>query len=166
MIKFTKKQITISVVLLVLFLAGLGVGLYFLLRKKTSGLAKLIRVEIKPRGVGLRKKDGTMSPTRIARFRANSSSEWDIDAVDNAQLLKEIESTTKMIVDGKCKDRNLCRARIAGDIVLYAARDALPSGNADAIMAALNRAPPAEIPRQALALMSEEPVPSGILFVL
>lgn len=202
--KLTKRNMIIAGVVL-LVLAGLGVGLYFLLRNKKNKKNKpssestrpsrqvhvafaggLVKVTLEPRGTGVKKADGTLSPTRFARFVGGSDAgvEFDLDTLgkfDDDYALKQAELHAKKLLSGECErdtkpdanrlGRSKCRGIVAMMSVVHAIRDVMKSGTVteSALVSALGRQPPPGISqsiKDALYAADTKDVPTGTLFVL
>ncbi len=167
--KLTKRSVMIIAAVL-LALAGLAVGLYFLLRKPAAkaSVNAYMSVSIDKKGTmtGTR-PDGKPFPTRIMRVGGKCSREWDLDKIDYAGIPKEIEKITMPPSSSSNVDPSCWRAQVAGDVLLLAARDVLTSGNvtASALKSAFAKSRPDILTPQIQSLLAKEKM-SVRLFVL
>ena len=140
MVKFfkTKRNVILFAVVVTLVLAAAGVGLFFLLRKKTFSARDLVDTQISPKGQGLRMPNGKTSPKLVVRAMVGSeSAEFDLEAPENSKFLME---KINEVAARKPMGKNN-RAALAGYVVMHATQGVRESGNVteSALRAALDR---------------------------
>jgi hypothetical protein len=157
MVKFfkTKRNVILFAVIVTLVLAAVGVGLFFLLRKKVFSASDLIEIGISPKGKGLRMPNGKTSPTLIVRAMVGSeAAEFDLEAPENSvNLMEKINEIAARKPMGKNN-----RAALAAYVVMHATQGVRESGSVteSALRAALDR--PAYSPKVKAALSGVKPV--------